>query len=59
MTDGALRLAVDPARAGEINRELVSAGVTVHELRPAQRSLEEAFLELTRADGGQAEREVA
>ncbi len=45
--DGALRLTVDPARAAEINRKLVAAGLDVSELRPAEQSLEEVFLELT------------
>ncbi len=45
--DGALRLIVDPARAAEINRKLVAAGLDVSELRPAEQSLEEVFLELT------------
>ena len=49
--DGAIRLTVDPARSAEINHALVSAGVAVSELRPAERSLEEAFLELTGAEG--------
>ena len=45
--DGALRVAIDPARAAEVNRRLVEAGVEVSELRPAERSLEEVFLQLT------------
>ncbi len=45
--DGALRLTVDPARAAEINRKLVAVGLDVSELRPAEQSLEEVFLELT------------
>jgi ABC-type multidrug transport system ATPase subunit len=45
--DGVLRLTVDPARAAEINRKLVAAGLDVSELRPAEQSLEEVFLELT------------
>jgi ABC-2 type transport system ATP-binding protein len=45
--DGALRLTTAPERAAEINTKLVSAGLRVGELRPAERSLEEAFLELT------------
>jgi ABC-2 type transport system ATP-binding protein len=45
--DGVLRLTVDPARATEINRKLVAAGLDVSELRPAEQSLEEVFLELT------------
>ena len=45
--DGLLRVSVDPARAGEVNRRLVVGGVDVTELRPAERSLEEVFLQLT------------
>jgi len=46
-TNGALRLKTAPERAAEINAKLVSAGLRVSELRPAERSLETAFLELT------------
>ena len=46
-SDDVLRLAVEPARAAEINRALVSAGVDVSELRASARSLEEVFLGLT------------
>jgi ABC-2 type transport system ATP-binding protein len=45
--DGALLLAAPPERAASINAQLVSAGLRVSEMRPAQRSLEEVFLELT------------
>jgi len=45
--DGVLRLTIDPARAAEVNRRLVQAGVDVSELRLAKRSLEEVFLSLT------------
>ena len=48
-TDGALRVSIDPNRAAEVNRELVSAGLAVSELRPIQHSLEEVFLALTDA----------
>ncbi len=47
VTDGGLRLAVPPARAAEVNAALVAAGIAVSELRPEERSLEEAFLTLT------------
>jgi ABC-2 type transport system ATP-binding protein len=49
---GALRLRVDPARAAEINRALVGAGLDVSELRPSEHSLEEAFLALTDGRAG-------
>jgi ABC-type multidrug transport system ATPase subunit len=45
--DGALHLKTQPSRSVEINRELVSAGVGVSELRPFERSLEEVFFQLT------------
>jgi ABC-2 type transport system ATP-binding protein len=48
--DGVLRVTTEPERAPEIARELVSAEVNLSELRPAQRSLEEAFFELTREE---------
>ncbi len=49
-----LMVSVDPARAAEINRVLVEAGVEVSELRPVRLSLENVFLSLTgegEADG--------
>jgi ABC-2 type transport system ATP-binding protein len=45
--DGALILEIDPSRAGEIGKKLITGGVTVRELRTVERSLEEAYLELT------------
>ncbi|SCL19434.1 ABC-2 type transport system ATP-binding protein [Micromonospora pallida] len=48
--DDTLRVATDPALAAELNRLLVQAGVEVRELRPVRHSLEEAFLELTKAE---------
>jgi len=45
--NGSLRLTVGPERAAEINAKLVGAGLRVSELRPAEQSLEEVFLELT------------
>lgn len=47
VSDGFLRLTIAPERAAEINTKLVGAGLKVSELRPAEQSLEEAFLELT------------
>jgi ABC-type multidrug transport system ATPase subunit len=47
VNDGTLHLATVPEHAPKIARELVSAGILLKELRPAQRSLEEAFFELT------------
>jgi len=48
--NGALRLVTDPGRAAEINAKLVGAGLRVSELRPAEQSLEEVFLELTEGE---------
>jgi ABC-type multidrug transport system ATPase subunit len=45
--DGALHLRVKPEQSTEINRQLVSAGIGVSELRPFERSLEEVFFQLT------------
>ncbi|MBX6751561.1 MAG: ATP-binding cassette domain-containing protein [Micromonosporaceae bacterium] len=45
--DGQLRVTVDPARAPEMVRALVTAGVDVHEVRAADRSLEDVFFALT------------
>ncbi|GAA1890370.1 ABC transporter ATP-binding protein [Asanoa iriomotensis] len=47
VVDGALDVTVDPARSAEINESLVKAGVSVSELRPRERDLEQVFLELT------------
>jgi ABC-type multidrug transport system ATPase subunit len=49
--DGTLRLDADPTTAGRINRELVKADVEVTELRRIERTLEEAFLEMTNQKG--------
>jgi hypothetical protein len=65
LEDGKFRLDVPPARAAEINRTLVNAGVDVTELRSSERSLEDIFLQLTgdepeaggtEAGGSEAER---
>ena len=48
--DGMLVIDADPEKAAEINASLVSAGMRVGELRPLERSLEDAFLELTRGE---------
>jgi len=45
--DGSIRLQTDPAGSVEINSRLVAAGIGVSELRPFERSLEEAFFQLT------------
>jgi ABC-2 type transport system ATP-binding protein len=46
--DGTFRLNVDPERAADINAALVSAGIRVSELRPAERTLEDVFLTATK-----------
>ncbi|MFI6073518.1 ABC transporter ATP-binding protein [Actinoplanes sp. NPDC051343] len=49
VADDRVHLRLDTARAPDLVRELVLAGAGVLEIRPAERSLEEAFLELTEA----------
>jgi ABC-2 type transport system ATP-binding protein len=48
--EGMLVIDTDPEKAAEINASLVSAGMRVGELRPLERSLEDAFLELTHGE---------
>ena len=50
LDDGRLRLDIDPQQAPALTRALVGAGAAVHEIRPAERSLEEAFFAMTSAD---------
>jgi len=50
--DGAFSLSVEPARAAELNRRLVQAGIDVTELRESERSLEDVFMELTGTESG-------
>ena len=45
--NGSIRLQTDPAGSLEINTRLMAAGIGVSELRPIERSLEEAFFQLT------------
>jgi ABC-2 type transport system ATP-binding protein len=45
--DGALRLSVGADRAAELTRALVLADVAVCEIRPLERTLEDAFFEMT------------
>jgi ABC-type multidrug transport system ATPase subunit len=45
--DGHFALTVDPAQAATINRRLMEGGADVSELREAERSLEDVFLQLT------------
>jgi len=47
VADGALVLSVDPSQAASLNRQLVSNGVDVSELRVSEQSLEDVFLQLT------------
>jgi ABC-type multidrug transport system ATPase subunit len=50
--NGHFVLSVDPAQAAMINRRLIESGVDVSELREAERSLEEVFLQLTEGVAG-------
>ena len=45
--DGSFVLRTDPSRSAEINRRLMFDGLSVSELRPFERSLEEVFFQLT------------
>ena len=47
--DGALLLSVPATQAPDVTRALVAAGVDVHEITAAERSLEEVFFEMTSA----------
>ena len=47
LQDGLFTLSVDPSQAAAINRRLVADGLDVSELRVAEQSLEDVFLELT------------
>lgn len=49
VTDEGLMLDLPPAAAPELNRQLVAGHVDVHELVAVERSLEEAFFEMTSA----------
>jgi ABC-2 type transport system ATP-binding protein len=48
VSEGALRLDADESDAARITRELVLSGIAVSEVRQAERTLEDAFLELTK-----------
>lgn len=52
VADGAIEVAADPGIAPEINRLLVSSGVSVSELGARRPALEDVFLELTETKGG-------
>ena len=47
--DGIFSLSVEPSQAASINRRLVADGIDVSELRVAEQSLEDVFLQLTEA----------
>ncbi len=53
--DGTFLIAADPRAAGEVASRLVKGGVELSELRPFQKSLEDAFLDLTGVVGNQTE----
>ena len=50
VVDGGLDVTAAPHRAAALNAELVAAGVAVSELTVRERSLEQAFLDLTRTE---------
>jgi ABC-2 type transport system ATP-binding protein len=50
--DGRFSLQVDMSKTSAIARSLVTGGVELLELRPAERSLEDVFIELTGTEGG-------
>ena len=50
--DGRFSVKVDISKTSAIARSLVNAGVELTELRPGERSLEDAFIELTGTEGG-------
>ncbi len=52
LRDGAFSLKVDMGKTAVVARALVTGGVDVTELRPAERSLEDVFIELTGSEGG-------
>jgi ABC-type multidrug transport system ATPase subunit len=49
---GTIMVTVDASRASEVTRCLVTAGVSVTEVRLVERSLEEVFMELTGTESG-------
>ncbi|HUH08398.1 MAG TPA: ATP-binding cassette domain-containing protein [Egibacteraceae bacterium] len=51
--DGRIRAVIAPGAAAEVNTALVSAGIRIFELWPAQRSLEEIFFGLTQPRGAE------
>ena len=52
LADGSFRLRTGPERAGRVSQALADAGVTLTELRPLERTLEEVFLEMTEEGTG-------
>jgi ABC-2 type transport system ATP-binding protein len=50
--DGVFSLKVDNSETASIARELVTGGANLTELRPAERSLEDVFMELTGTESG-------
>jgi ABC-2 type transport system ATP-binding protein len=59
LQDGGVHLDLEAGRVPELARELVAAGVDIHEIRSSERSLEEVFFEMTagdRSDGSGEER---
>jgi ABC-2 type transport system ATP-binding protein len=50
--DGVFSLKVDSSQTASIARQLVTGGANLTELRPAERSLEDVFMELTGTESG-------
>ncbi len=50
--DGAFSLNVEMSKTADIAKRLVSGGADLTELRPAERSLEDVFIELTGSESG-------
>ena len=47
LQDGGVHLDLEAGRVPELARELVTAGVDIHEIRSSERSLEDVFFEMT------------
>ncbi|HEX6337646.1 MAG TPA: ABC transporter ATP-binding protein [Jiangellaceae bacterium] len=52
LQDGGVHLDLDARRVPELARELVTAGVDIHEIRASERSLEDVFFEMTAGERG-------
>jgi len=59
VNDGQLDVVAPPERGAEINRALADQGLYAVSIVPSRTSLEDIFLELTEADGGERERSAS